>query len=95
MGKLQTGICTATIMIAMKTFDWAHAATLNTPDWLAWLKANHDKPITCDEFVAAYCARRDTDSRPYKAKRYYVKRLVRSYEKLKSDFGFFQLGDGN
>ena len=54
----------------MKTFDWDHAATLNTSDWLAWLKANQDKPVTCDEFVAAYSARRDTDTRPYKGKRY-------------------------
>jgi hypothetical protein len=79
----------------MKIFDWDYAATIYTPDWVAWLKANQDKPVTCEEYIAAYCARRDTDPRPYKAKRYYVKNLVRSYERLKINFGFFQLGDGN
>jgi hypothetical protein len=79
----------------MKIFDWDHAASINTPQWVAWLKANQGKPITCEEFVAAYSARREADRRPYKAKRYYVKNLVRSYEKLKTNFGFFQPGDGN
>jgi hypothetical protein len=59
------------------------------------LKANQDKPVTCEEFVAAYSSRRAADTRPYKAKRYYVKNLARSYARLKIDFGFFKSGDGN
>jgi hypothetical protein len=74
-------------MITMKKFDWDHAATLNTPDWLTWLKAHHDKPVTCEEFVAAYTARRDADPRPYKAKRYHIKNLVRTYGRLQANFG--------
>jgi hypothetical protein len=73
----------------MKTFDWGHAATIHQLEWLDWLKANHNKPITVEEYVAAYRSRRATDPRPYNAKRYYHKTIIKQYENLKAKFGFF------
>lgn len=64
----------------MKQFDWEEAATRNSPEKLAWLKENHNKPITVDEYVAAMKAIRQERNSP--------SHLRNNYRRLQT-FGFF------
>ena len=73
----------------MKTFDWTIAVTHHRPEWLAWLKENHNQKIDRDEFIAQYQALRATDGRLYKAKRYTSSKVGRQYDDYVEKFGFF------
>ncbi|WP_068013789.1 hypothetical protein [Rhodoplanes sp. Z2-YC6860] len=72
-----------------KTFDWDHFAERHKPEWTAWLKANHGKPVTEAEYIEAYRAQRSADTRPNKAVRYATAKLRSAYRNLQEDFGFF------
>lgn len=71
--------------ITLTQFDWSTAK--GSPERIAWLKANHDKPITVEEYIEhikslphdhLYAAR---CRRPGKA--------ILDYNYLKQRFGFF------
>jgi len=65
----------------MKTFDWKEASKQNEPDKLQWLKENHDKGISVEEFCTAMKKIRKTGNPPSKLKNH--------YNRLKAHFGFF------
>lgn len=73
-----------------KTFDWEHFAERHKPEWTAWLKANHGRPVTEAEYMEAYRAQRGADTRPHKAVRYATAKLRSAYRNLQEDFGFFR-----
>lgn len=73
----------------MKTFDWTKAETLHRPEYLSWLKVNFNKPVTEEEYVTFYQSLRESDPRPHKAGRYYLKHIKNQYATLKDEFGFF------
>jgi hypothetical protein len=72
-----------------KTFDWAQFSERHKPEWAAWLEANHARPVTEAEYMAAYRAQRSADTRPHKAVRYSTAKLRAVYRNLQKDFGFF------
>src|SRR5689334_12401718 len=53
-----------------KAFDWEQCSKQHRPAHVAWLKANHDKPVTEVEYVEAYRDLRASDNRPNNARRY-------------------------
>jgi hypothetical protein len=73
----------------MKTFDWQQFSDEHKPAWAAWLEANHAKPVTETEYIAAYRAQRKDDARPHKARRYATAKVRTAYRNLQDDFGFF------
>jgi hypothetical protein len=75
--------------LVMKTFDWDEAATRHSPQWIAWLKENHNKPVTLEEYLNARAEIRKTDTRPHLADIYSVAKSRHSYINLKTKFGFF------
>ena len=55
-----------------------------------WLKANHDKPVTLEEYLGARAQMRKSDSRQHLAGIYSVAKNRNTYVNLKTKFGFFQ-----
>ena len=72
-----------------KEFDWEQCSQKHQPAHVAWLKANHDKPIKEAEYLEAYKNLRTSDDRPHNARRYATAKLKGSYRRLHDDFGFF------
>ena len=72
-----------------KIFDWVQFSDRHKPEWSAWLKTNHGRPVTEAEYMQAYRAQRDTDTRPHKANRYSTAKLRAVFRNLRKDFGFF------
>jgi hypothetical protein len=72
-----------------KTFDWEQCAKQHRPAHVAWLKANHDKPVKEAEYMEAYRELRSCDDRANNARRYATTKLKRSYLRLREAFGFF------
>lgn len=66
-------------------FNWSTAK--GSPERIAWLKANHDKPITADEYVAHIKSL--PHNHLYAAACRRPKQAIRDYEYLKQRFGFF------
>jgi hypothetical protein len=71
------------------TFDWDNAEKKYRPEHVAWMRENHNKPITEEEFVAYRKSLRASDTRGSKAKRYSTARLRGQYRRLKEKYGFF------
>jgi hypothetical protein len=74
----------------MKTFDWNEAKDKHAPQWCEWLKANHDKPVTLEEYLGARAKMRKSDTRQHLADIYSVAKSRNNYVNLKTKFGFFQ-----
>jgi hypothetical protein len=72
-----------------RTFDWDECSKQHRPAHFTWLKANHDKPIEEEAYIAAYQSLRSSDNRPKNARRYATAKLKGSYRRLREDFGFF------
>jgi len=72
-----------------RTFDWEECSRQHRPAYVAWLKANHDKPIKEAAFIEAYRDLRSSDHRPKNARRYANAKLKGSYRRLREAFGFF------
>jgi hypothetical protein len=72
-----------------KIFDWNRFSELHKPEWAAWLEANHARPVTEVEYIAAYRTQRRADTRPHKSRRYATAKLRNSYRNLQDDFRFF------
>jgi hypothetical protein len=77
-----------------KAFDWEQCSKQHRPAHVAWLKANHDKPITEVEYVEAYRDLRASDNRSNNARRYSTAKLKGSYRNLRDTFGFFAKAQG-
>lgn len=73
----------------MKEFDWTQAATQHRPEWISWLKDNHNEHIHLEEYMAAYRELRQNDPRPHNSRRYGTAHLRNTYITLKDKFGFF------
>jgi hypothetical protein len=74
----------------MKTFDWNEAKEIHSPQWHEWLKANHHKPVTLEQYLAARAEMRKTDTRAHLADIYSAAKSRHSYFNLRTKFGFFQ-----
>jgi hypothetical protein len=72
-----------------KQFDWEQCSEQHQPAHVAWLKANHDKPIKEAEYIEAYKILRISDQRPNNARRYATAKLRGSFRRLREEFGFF------
>ena len=77
-----------------KAFDWEQCSKQHRPAHVAWLKANHDKPVTAVEYAEAYKELRASDNRPNNARRYSTAKLKGSYRNLRETFGFFVNAEG-
>jgi hypothetical protein len=77
-----------------KAFDWEQCSKQHRPAHVAWLKANHDKPVTAVEYAEAYKELRASDNRPNNARRYSAAKLKGSYHNLRKTFGFFVNAEG-
>jgi len=77
-----------------KAFDWEQCSRQHQPAHVAWLKANHDKPVTAGEYAEAYKELRASDNRPNNARRYSTAKLKGSYRNLRETFGFFVNAEG-
>jgi hypothetical protein len=77
-----------------KAFDWEQCSKQHRPAHVAWLKANHDKPVTAEEYAEAYKELRASDNRPNNARRYSTAKLKASYRSLRETFGFFVNAQG-
>lgn len=75
----------------MKKFDWEFAAKTRSPRRVQWLKDNHLKPVTEDQFVAAMCMMKGDAARKGKGKNYQPSRLRKQYRNLRITFGFFPI----
>jgi hypothetical protein len=74
----------------MKTFDWElYAVQGHRPTWFKWMKENHSRAVSEEEFVRAYQALRIQDTRPHNARRYGRSKLAAQYRNLHNEFGFF------
>lgn len=65
----------------MKQWDWEKAKECNRPEKLEYLKANHNKPITLDEYMAEMKRQKPTKNQP--------SHIEKEYKRLKNSFGFF------
>ncbi len=72
-----------------REFDWDRCSKQHQPAHVAWLKANHNKPVEETDYIEAYKSLRSSDDRPNNARRYATAKLKRSYRKLHAEFGFF------
>lgn len=73
----------------MKTFDWNIAEKSSRPDHFAWLKENHERPVTLDEYITFRRSLRPTDNRKHRARRYGKSALTSQFNNLREQFGFF------
>jgi hypothetical protein len=70
-----------------KAFDWEQCSKQHRPAHAAWLKANHDKPVTAAEYAEAYKELRASDNRPNNARRYSTaKTMPSSFSRTRSQF---------
>jgi hypothetical protein len=58
-----------------KAFDWKQCSKQHRPAHVAWLKANHDRPVTAVEYAEAYKELRASHNRPNNARRYSTAKL--------------------
>ena len=73
----------------MKIFDWEKFSEHHKSEWATWLEINHARTVTEAEYMQAYRAQRNADTRPHKATRYATAKLRGNYRNLQKDFGFF------
>lgn len=69
----------------MKVFVWATAQ--GSPQRIAWLKENYNKPVTEDEYVEAI--KQLPHDHLYAARCRQPSKNRRQYQRLKDTFGFF------
>lgn len=72
-------------MTELATFEWATAQ--GSPERIAWLKENYDKPITVDEYVEFVKALPHNHPKASRCRQPSKNR--HNYEYLKERFGFF------
>ena len=73
----------------MKTFDWEYHKKHAQPKRHEWLKANYNKPISQDDYIAAMIPLKATQTGKIKNNNYSPHKLKNQYRNLKQKFGFF------
>ena len=73
----------------MRIFDWEQFKADAQPKRFKWLRENHNKHITEDEFISAMQTIKDTQRGRVKNQNYKISRLKRQYNHLTTRFGFF------
>jgi hypothetical protein len=75
----------------MKQFDFEHEYfKRQSPQKQEWIKANHDKPITEDEYILVMQKLRKYATHPKASQRYSRSAARSAYRSLKNNYGFFK-----
>jgi hypothetical protein len=71
----------------MKKWDWSLCG--HCPERTKWLKENHDKQISEEEFVEAWKKTRIFSRKKHAGRRNSPSAYRNEYKNLKNEFGFF------